>query len=573
MKRSLRRDTMATIVVSIFVLAATSIAKGYEWQVYNDHLYTLTQGYGTWQESENEAVLAGGHLATINDVAENRWLTNFAEDSYTRSHPYDPAHNLVWIGLNDHDQDGMYRWVSGEPMSYTNLDPHSWANSLGNCVYLMGSNHPYTVHTADGGSGYWSRNNLHNDDFGSNPLGIIELPIYQPPPQPQPDPQDPPPPELIRNHFVVGMDPYVSVEPLTVGADFNFGVPGIGTIEYHPSMSIPEDPLSADIDPIQFGFTTNEFCGNILRHFTPISETIEVTGTLRLSGDADLNGQLHLTEGSVIAGIEATVGAGVNLAATVQVEGSLTALPIVGSYLHEGVTFSIPLAGTPTYEFDTDIGLPVPSDRTESVLLGVSACVYAESSITAGAEFYLREQTTEDFANMLFQDVLPGTFSDPLDWSNAPHLASDTGTIDLSAGDLRMETGSSVWISSLITVTGMTDMLFFKAEFMSDLGAEGLLQVYWEEELIGMIDEREALEGLQHYFLALPGTYEVGVYNLSFRLDPYNDAVASSILIDAVTTGYVVPEPSTFVLAALALLGLGWYAWRTTKQRYVTAFK
>ncbi len=385
-------------------------------------------------------------------------------------------------------------------------------------------------------------------------LYTMERPVFVPPQQPMPDPEDPPP-EVVRNHFVVGIDPFVSVEPLTVGADFEFGVPGIGEVGYHPSFPIPEEPLSPEIDPVQFGFTTNEFLGDILRRFTPISETVQATGTLRLSGDADLAGELHLTEGLPMAQIEANVGAGVNLTTSVRFEGSLTDLPIVGNYLRQEISFPIPLVGTPTYEFSTDIPLPIPSDRTESILLGVTASVYAESSLTVGAELYLREETPEDFNAMASSDVIPGTYNEPVDWSSAPQLVSETGTVDTSGGDLRMDTGSSVWISSLITVTDWADVLFFEGEFASDPGAEGLLQVYWDGELIAMLDERESLEGSQDYLLALPGTYEAGVYSLSFRLDPHT-AIPSSMVIDNVAYGHVVPEPSTIILLLTGAFGL-----------------
>jgi len=408
---------------------------------------------------------------------------------------------------------------------------------------------------------------MRNDTGGPN-AGIAYLfegMTQEPPKPPRPDPVDPPP-EVVHNHFVLGVDPYVSFQPLTVGADFSFGVTGIGTIEYHPELNIPKEPLSADIDPLQFGFTTNESLGDILRKVTPISETIDATGTLRLSGDAELGGELHLTEGSTIATIDAGIGAGVNLTVSVQVGGSIARVPVVGRYLRKGVSFPIPLVGTPTYNFSHDIVLPVPANETRTEFLGgILASLYAETTLTVGAEIFFREETTASYASASFAEPVVGTFSDPVDWDNTPLATSDSGTVDISGGDLVMKTGSEVWATTWVEIEDKVDTLFFEAEFTSEEGAEGVLAVYWDSDLVGLLDERTVLDGLQDYLIPLPGVYDAGEYSLSFRLDPYTE-VASSVLIANVATGYLVPEPSAFTLLLICVLCVLGYRWCACKR-------
>ncbi|MDP7559361.1 MAG: lectin-like protein, partial [Planctomycetota bacterium] len=81
---------------------------------------------GTWDEAEAEAVLAGGHLATIRNAAENDWLL---QNLYRDSCSSNPDLNGPWIGLNDTRIEGSFEWISGELTTYRNWlpgEPNSW---------------------------------------------------------------------------------------------------------------------------------------------------------------------------------------------------------------------------------------------------------------------------------------------------------------------------------------------------------------------------------------------------------------------------------------------------------------
>src|SRR5262249_34066741 len=116
---AVRRSFLTTAALFVFVAGANA-----QW-IFNPatgHEYSLTCGeyWGIsdtsvrtppdWFDAEAEAVAAGGHLATINDAAENTWL----RDTFGNFH--------YWIGLTDWGSEGTFYWISGEPVTYINWD-------------------------------------------------------------------------------------------------------------------------------------------------------------------------------------------------------------------------------------------------------------------------------------------------------------------------------------------------------------------------------------------------------------------------------------------------------------------
>lgn len=89
----------------------------------NNHSYYLISP-ATWTEAQVQAVALGGNLATINDAEECRWIFEtfcFFEDSP----------RPLWIGLTDRDQEGKFRWISGEPATFVNWHPGEPNNNAG----------------------------------------------------------------------------------------------------------------------------------------------------------------------------------------------------------------------------------------------------------------------------------------------------------------------------------------------------------------------------------------------------------------------------------------------------------
>ena len=121
---------------------------------YDGHFYTLTQSSETWSAAETEAQALGGDLATVNDAAEQQWLTKtFGQLGW------------LWIGYYQTDKlaepAGHWAWASGETSAYTNWapgDPNNGGNNEDNAFMNLDS------------TGRWA------DYSGNNSLrGIIEV--------------------------------------------------------------------------------------------------------------------------------------------------------------------------------------------------------------------------------------------------------------------------------------------------------------------------------------------------------------------------------------------------------------
>jgi hypothetical protein len=66
----------------------------------------------SWHDAKRYAEHLGAHLVTIGSKAENDLVANLARDNGIRRY--------FWIGLTDELHEGRFRWVTGEPLTYTN---------------------------------------------------------------------------------------------------------------------------------------------------------------------------------------------------------------------------------------------------------------------------------------------------------------------------------------------------------------------------------------------------------------------------------------------------------------------
>ncbi len=129
------------------------------------HTYYLLDN-SNWSDAENAAIGLGGHLTTINDLAENNWVWN----------RWGTGHDL-WIGLHDPivgDGSGPqhaanFVWADGSPSPYRNWRPGEPNNSNGDYfTYILANG-------LDGG-GQWN-DVMDTANTPNQPLlhGVVEV--------------------------------------------------------------------------------------------------------------------------------------------------------------------------------------------------------------------------------------------------------------------------------------------------------------------------------------------------------------------------------------------------------------
>ena len=101
--------------IEVSAEASTSSLPGDEaaWVVNPEtgHTYKKIQCM-SWDDANIQALAEGAHLVTINDAAEQKWLSEIF------------GHRPYWIGLTDYATEGEWAWENGEPVSFTNWAPH-----------------------------------------------------------------------------------------------------------------------------------------------------------------------------------------------------------------------------------------------------------------------------------------------------------------------------------------------------------------------------------------------------------------------------------------------------------------
>lgn len=120
------RRTAALAVACVLALGSVAAQPGrasaasLNW-IYNPatgHVYAQVDGV-TWADAEAYAVKVGGHLVTIENQAEQDWLTA------TFPQPW------LWIGLNDRAREGVWVWASGKHVAYSDWEPNEPDNWKG----------------------------------------------------------------------------------------------------------------------------------------------------------------------------------------------------------------------------------------------------------------------------------------------------------------------------------------------------------------------------------------------------------------------------------------------------------
>ncbi len=85
---------------------------------FGGHAYFLSDEVATPEEAHARAIALGGHLVTINSAQENTFISSLSPDR-------------IWIGFTDRAEEGTFKWVTNEPVVYTNWntgEPNNFNN-------------------------------------------------------------------------------------------------------------------------------------------------------------------------------------------------------------------------------------------------------------------------------------------------------------------------------------------------------------------------------------------------------------------------------------------------------------
>ncbi|SCW32657.1 RHS repeat-associated core domain-containing protein [Eubacterium ruminantium] len=93
----------------------------------NNHAYFVSNDLRTWKDAEKVCEDMGGHLACINDGGENEYIRSIIQQV--------SPNGYTAIGFTDEVNEGEWRWINGQPVTYTRWDIEEPNNGFGGQNY------------------------------------------------------------------------------------------------------------------------------------------------------------------------------------------------------------------------------------------------------------------------------------------------------------------------------------------------------------------------------------------------------------------------------------------------------
>ena len=123
----------------------------------NGHIYGLTPYAMPWQTAENFAKTLGGHIVAINNADENAFLV----EAFGGQVEY-------WTGLTDIEEEGKWKWTTGEKIIFTNWAPKEPDNykQMQHSVII----NKQLTRSAGNSAGFW--NDVSGNDIH---IAIVEI--------------------------------------------------------------------------------------------------------------------------------------------------------------------------------------------------------------------------------------------------------------------------------------------------------------------------------------------------------------------------------------------------------------
>ncbi|HXI85604.1 MAG TPA: lectin-like protein [Verrucomicrobiae bacterium] len=170
MKASNTTRLSAVLVVLMAICAATKLMatpiSGPMVDPATGHTYYLLAN-SDWTDAQSQALTLGGNLTTVNDAAENAWISQ----TFTN---FGGVQRNLWIGLNAAGLDGTnpsdYSWIDGSSSNYRN-----WAPLQPGFTGNPANQYAYIIPGGNANSGQW--NNVPNQTtagYQFNPA----IPLY-----------------------------------------------------------------------------------------------------------------------------------------------------------------------------------------------------------------------------------------------------------------------------------------------------------------------------------------------------------------------------------------------------------
>ena len=101
--------------------------------LFKGHSYKFFSKVMSWHRAKKQCEDMGGHLATITNVDEERFVVSLAKKSISVPTPEDG----IWLGATDEDKEGEWKWIDDTKSKYSNWGPGQPNNKKENEHYLL----------------------------------------------------------------------------------------------------------------------------------------------------------------------------------------------------------------------------------------------------------------------------------------------------------------------------------------------------------------------------------------------------------------------------------------------------
>lgn len=198
--------------------------------------YQIVTGSLTWVQAKADAEAKGGHLGTI--ISEAEWSA-----IKSQLEPQFQGYVRVWLGASDAEQEGDWKWITGETWSYTRWNPSEPRDGTqANYLDWMEKVSNYT----------WN----DEGNLSAEPAYLFEIGYYSSPTDADTDDDGLNDGQEVNTHLTDPGNPDTDRDGLNDGAEVAAGTDPLdpdsdddGLNDYYELVTLPcLDPLDADSD-------------------------------------------------------------------------------------------------------------------------------------------------------------------------------------------------------------------------------------------------------------------------------------------------------------------------------------